>query len=377
MKYPQFKLESYLAKREFVAPYNLCASDLETHSMHEIIQMADKEGKKLWEDLELSYTETEGNPLLRDEVSKLYTNEVHAENILCFAGAEEGIYCAFQTLLTSQDHAIVITPCYQSLESIPASISLVTKVKLEYEKNWQLDIHTVEKAIRSNTKLIIINFPHNPTGALISAQQQQELIALARKHNLWIFSDEVYRLLEINPEDRIAPFASVYERGISLSVMSKAYGLAGLRIGWIACQDTKLLKQMNELKHYLSICNSAPSEILALIALRASNKIHERNQMIMNKNLLLLEDFFQEYNEWFEWVKPKGGCIGYPLFKGKGTIEQFADALLNEQGALILPSTIYEENSKHFRIGFGRKSFPIGLEKFIAFIEKYKNQWNE
>ena len=169
----------------------------------------------------------------------------------------------------------------------------------------------------------------------------------------------------------------IYEKGISLSVMSKAWGLAGLRIGWIACQDSELLAKMNEVKHYLSICNSAPSEILSLIALRASAKIHERNRRLMQDNLKQLDHFFEEYANWFEWVRPKGGCIGYPLFKGNISIEKIADDLLQQFGVLILPSAIYDDNSNHFRISFARRSLPQVLEKFVQFIEKNKNQWRQ
>lgn len=375
MKYPEFKLESYLAEREFTAPFNLCASDLEAHTMPEILAMADKEGWDLWNQLNLCYTETRGHPLLREEISKLYGAAIDREHILCFAGAEEGIYCMFQALLQAEDHAVVVTPCYQSLESVPATLCSVTKVALNYQKGWELDVEKIKAAIQSNTKVLIVNFPHNPTGALITKKTQIELIELARAHGLWIFSDEVYRLLEVNPDDRLPAFASLYEKGISLSVMSKAYGLAGLRIGWIACQDAQLLGKMNEVKHYLSICNSAPSEILSLIALRAGDKIHERNRSLMKENLQQLDRFFEEYHNWFEWIRPKGGCIGYPLFKGSIPIGKVADEVLQQVGVLILPSDIYDDQSNHFRMSFGRKSLPQALGQFIQFIEKNKFKW--
>jgi aspartate/methionine/tyrosine aminotransferase len=377
MKYPEFKLESYLAIREFIAPFNLCASDLETHSMREIIEMADQESLDLWNHLNLGYTETQGYPLLREEISKLYGEHIDQKQILCFAGAEEGVYCCFQALLESNDHAVVVTPCYQSLESLPSTICSTTKIPLQHQNSWELDVGKIADAIQPNTKVLVVNFPHNPTGALITKDTQLALIELARKHGLWIFSDEVYRLLEVNPSDRLPPFASIYEKGISLSVMSKAYGLAGLRIGWIACQDTNLLAKMNEIKHYLSICNSGPSEVLSLIALRASDKIHERNRRLMQDNLQQFDRFFEEHQSWFEWVRPKGGCIGYPLFKGNIPIEKIADDLLQQFGVLILPGTIYDDSANHFRVSFGRKSLPQALERFVQFIEKNKSKWRK
>ncbi|MCC5832691.1 MAG: pyridoxal phosphate-dependent aminotransferase [Chlamydiales bacterium] len=377
MKYPVFKLENYLAKREFIAPFNLCASDVETHSMREIIEMADQESFNLWNGLNLGYTETQGNPLLREEIRKLYGEEINQKEILCFAGAEEGVYCSFQALLESNDHAVVVTPCYQSLESLPSSICSTTKVPLQYQKRWELDIEEIANAIQPNTKVLVVNFPHNPTGALITKDTQLALVELARKHGLWIFSDEVYRLLEVNPADRILPFASIYEKGISLSVMSKAYGLAGLRIGWIACRESSLLEKMNEIKHYLSICNSGPSEVLALMALRASEKIYECNRSLLQDNLKQFDHFFEKYQNWFEWIRPKGGCIGYPLFKGALPIEKIADDLLEQSGVLILPGNIYDDKSNHFRVSFGRKSLPQALERFTQFIEKNQIKWRK
>lgn len=370
MKYPEFKLETYFATREFSAPYNLCASDVETHTMNEVLQMADEETLGLWNQLELNYTEPKGLPELLREISYIYGPNISDENVLCFAGAEEGIYCMAQVLLKPTDHAIVITPCYQSLESLPASICSITKVSLKFQEQWKIDINAIKEAIKPNTKLLVINFPHNPSGALIAKEEQKELIQLARKHDLWIFSDEVYRLLEFNITDRLMPIASVYEKGISLSVMSKAYGLAGLRIGWVACQQTEILDAMGELKHYLSICNSAPSEVLALIALRASDKIHSRNHTLLLNNFELLKNFFKTYSGLFEWIQPKAGCIGYPLFKGRQSVDRFADELLDDFGVLILPSSVYDEAGNHFRIGFGRKTLPESLGQLSRFIEK-------
>ncbi|MBB64005.1 MAG: aminotransferase [Waddliaceae bacterium] len=377
MKYPEFKLENYLSKREFVAPFNFCASDLESHSMEKIIQMAGNEEKKLWNNLDLHYTETKGLAQLRQEIANIYHSSIQSEHILCFAGAEEGIYSMAHALLKPNDHAIIITPCYQSLEALPSSICETTNIALKYSEQWRIDLSRIENAIQKNTKLIVINFPHNPTGTLITHEQQKNLVALARKHNIWIFSDEVYRLLERDPNQRLPAIASIYEKGLSLSVMSKAYGLAGLRIGWIACQNEEALEKIAQVKHYLSICNSAPSEILSLMALRSKEKIFERNKQLMNRNLQLLELFFEEYSEWFEWVPPQGGCIAYPLFKGETSIDVIADELLNQKGVLILPSSIYDHSENHFRISFGRSSMPDALERFIEYIDQNKKKWKK
>lgn len=375
MKYPDFKLESYLAEREFSGPLNLCGSDLETHTLEELLQLADLESLALWQKLALSYTEPKGHPLLREEISKQYWPQADKEGILCFAGAEEGIFCMAHALLEKGDHAVVVTPCYQSLQSLPATLASVTTVPLRQEEGWRLDLSKMEKAIQANTKLIILNVPHNPTGGTISASQQQGIIELARKQDLWIFCDEVYRYLELDPVDRLPPIASVYEKGLSLNVMSKAYGLAGLRIGWVASQNKQILGRMGEVKHYLSICNSAPSEILALMALRASRTLLSRNLEIMHENLKGLKVFFNTYVDWFEWVPPKAACIAFPRFKATLSIEQMADELLREVNVLILPGSVFDYPGNHFRISFGRKNMAEALMRFSKFIDKNKKNW--
>lgn len=371
---PVFKLEDYLSTREFRAPYMLCASDAETHSMTELLNMADDESANLWNKLTLNYTEPYGLPILLKEIAGLYGDAINLENILSFAGAEEAIYCACHALLSEIDHAIVITPCYQSLESIPSSLCDVTKIQLRHEDGWRLDLDKVKEAIKPNTKLLLINYPHNPTGALLTKEEQAALINLARAHNIWIFSDEVYRMLELSEQDRLPMMVDQYEKGLSLGVMSKAFGLAGLRVGWIAFQSKDILQKMSGLKHYLSICNSAPSEVLSLIALRNKDKILDRNLGIMKNNILLLDLFFEDYAHMVEWVRPKGGCIGFPKLKAPISAYDFSEDLLNAKGVVTLPHTVYDFEENHFRVGFGRKNMPAALQLMRDFIDSRK-EW--
>jgi len=368
MKLSDFKLESYFAKWEFKAQKLLCASDSESWLMQDLIKMADNECRNLWNALSLSYTETQGMPLLRKEIAKIYQQN-DAANILCFAGGQEGIFCALSALLSKEDHAIVITPCYQSLQSLPEALcQKVSLVPLNFENSWDLDISAIEKAICSNTSMIIMNYPHNPTGALISAEQQQALITLARKHNLIIFCDEVYRYLEIKQEDRLPAIADVYEKGISLSVMSKSYGLGGLRIGWLASQDQKIVQQIAQLKHYTSLCNSAPSEILTLIALRNSTTLIERNRKIMLNNQKILFDFLDRHNALFSYHKPKAGPICFALIKSEEDSEAFCMRVLEKTGILLLPGTVFNYGKSAIRLSFARKDMPEVLNTFEAFL---------
>lgn len=365
---PDFKLETFFSKWEFNAKYHMCASDMESMTLQDLLNLGTEQDKEDWNQLNFKYIETCGSPKLRSAVANSYS-KLSSENILAFAGAEEGLYVAMHCILKKDDHAIIITPNYQSSETIPASICDVSGIGLEADNNWNLDVQKIKDAIRPNTRLISINFPHNPTGKIISKQTLNDLIDIVRQRGIYLFSDEVYRLMERSNNIRLPQVADLYEKGLSLNVMSKSYGLPGLRIGWIASQDLNLLHQMEKMKHYLSICNSSPSEFLAVIALQASADILSRNHKIIDDNLKLLNPFFAQNRDLFEWNEPDGGCIGYPKYLGSEGVMAFCERLIKEHGIMLLPGSIYDSAngpspSNHFRIGYGRKAVKEGLRKF-------------
>jgi len=371
-----FALETYFSKWEFSARHHMTASDAQSMSLAELLEMASLPPDTL-NSLHLGYTETWGAPDLRAAIAQTYEH-MRAENILCFAGAEEGVYAAMRVLLSQDDHAIVVVPNYQAAETLPLEICSVTGVALDAGNGWQLDIDDIEAAIQPNTKLVSVCFPNNPTGKIIAAEDWAKLISLCRKHGLYLFSDEVYRLLELDGSKRIVQAADAYEKGLSLNVMSKAYGLPGLRIGWIACQDKELLLRLERYKHYLSICNSAPSERLAVIALGVREKILAKNLALMRRNIAKLDSFFADYSKLFDWSHPDGSCIAYPKFTGRGGVDAFCADLVEDSGVLLLPASIYTSElmatpEGHFRIGFGRKGIEEGLSAFRDYLERKHN----
>lgn len=368
-----FALEVYLAKWEFAAKHHLTASDAESMSLSSLLKFATPVDRAAWERLHLGYTQTQGSPALRAEIARTY-ERVTAEDVLCFAGAEEAIYATMQVLLTPADHAVAITPNYQAAETIPLSICEVTGVPLEADDNWSLDPDRLRDALRPNTRVVSINFPNNPTGKILPRDTYQAVIELCRSRGIWIFSDEVYRLIERDPAIRMTQAVDAYERGISLNVMSKAYGLPGLRIGWLALRDRELLLRLEHFKHFLSICNSAPSEQLALIALKARGQILERNRHIVRDNLVVLDEFFACFPELFDWRRPDGSCVAFVRYRGTDGVEAFTSRLIEEAGVLLLPSSIYRSEltpvpDQYFRVGFGRKAVPAGVAALQRWVE--------
>lgn len=367
-----FALERYFSKWEFTAQYHMTASDIESLSLSELLSMASPEDQTAFDSLGLGYTETYGHPELREEIAKTY-DTASPLDILCFAGAEEGVYIAMRVLLNKEDHAVVVVPNYQAAETIPLDICEVTGVPLDENDHWALDMDRVRQALKPNTRLISINFPNNPTGAILDRSRFDELIHLCREKDLYLFSDEVYRLMERNPAIRLPQAADVYEKGLSLNVMSKAYGFPGLRIGWIMTKDRTLLQKMEGYKHYLSICNSAPAERLAIIALKARDRILDQNRRLVNTNAEKLTVFFDEFPNRFDWYRPDGGCVGFPRYKGPEGTDAFCEDLINKTGILLLPPKIYhsellETPQDRFRIGFGRKNMDKGLEVFHDYL---------
>ncbi len=368
-----FELETYFSKWEFKARYHMTASDIQSMKLEELLDLASEEDREKFMHLHLGYTETWGLPELRREIADTYDTAA-PEDVLCFAGAEEGVYVAMRALLKKGDHAIVIVPNYQAAETIPLDICEVTGVPLDPENNWALDVESLRQALRPNTKLVSINFPNNPTGAVPELSKFNALVDLCRERGIYLFSDEVYRLVEKSPEIRLPQAADCYEKGLSLNVISKAYGFPGLRIGWIVCRDHEVLQRMERYKHYLSICNSAPSELLTLMALRARQVILERNRALVNSNAEKLTAFFGEFPHLFDWRRPEGGCVAFPAWLGPESTDEFCEKLVEKTGVLLLPPRIYRSELlrvswNRFRIGFGRRGIEEGLGVFREYLK--------
>lgn len=371
MKLNEFKLERYFAQYEFKAKYLLSNSDCEATSVGELLDLEPGAAEKL-HDVWLGYTESAGDPLLRQGIAKLYET-MQASDILVHSGAEEAIFNFMNSVLEPGDHVIVHYPCYQSLFEVAAGLGCeITRWEADEQAGWELELEFLWSALRDNTKAIIINSPHNPTGYLMSRDKLEQIVKFARENDLILFADEVYRGLEYNEAERLPAACDLYDKAVSLGVMSKSLGLPGLRIGWVATHSRRIYAKMAAFKDYLTICNSAPSEYLATLALRHTETLLNRNRAIALANLSLLDNFFERYSHVLEWVKPKAGAIGFVRFKAGESVEKFCTELVEQKGVMLLPSTTYDYANRHFRLGFGRKNMPEALAVLEEFLqEKY------
>ena len=366
MRIDEFKLERYFARYEFNTEYLLGSSDCESVAIQDLLNLEEGSQEKFHQ-LWLGYTESQGSPPLRNQISTIY-QETPADQIIVHSGAEEAIFTFMQAALEPGDHLVVHWPCYQSLFEIARSIGCeITLWEAKEENRWELDPEDLPSLIQSNTKAIVINTPHNPTGYLMSKEAYQSTWKIASSRGILLFCDEVYRESEHDPNTRLPAASDLGDLGVSLGVTSKTYGLAGLRIGWIASQNRDLLKRIALVKDYTTICNSGPSEFLAELALKHRKKLAARNLEIIKSNLQLLDSFFARFPEHFRWIRPDAGPIAFPKYL-RGEVEDFCVNLVQSHGVMLLPGTMYDHPGNHFRIGFGRMNMPQALARLEDYL---------
>jgi len=368
MKIPPFLLERYFAKYEFNAPYLLSPSDCEPFTLQEMLEMASPKSRQLWERLWLGYTESQGLPALREAIASLYDN-LSAADILTLV-PEEGIFIAMNVLLEPGDHVVTTFPAYQSLYQIAKSSACRVSSWLPRFDGGRavFELSDLEALLEDNTRLLVINFPNNPTGALPDRQTFERLMSLAEERGITVFSDEMYRGLEYQPEQRLPSVCERLKHAVSLSGVSKTYSLPGLRIGWLATRDEQLYDQLATFKDYTTICSSAPGEILSLIALQNSEQIIIRNLDIISSNLDLLDNFFANYPELFKWQRPQAGSIAFPEYIGPGTVDDLCAELIEAQGVMLAPGSAFDFPGSRFRVGFGRRNLPEALLRLKTFL---------
>ena len=364
----QFELERYFARHEFSAKYLLGSSDPEAMSVEALLafEPGSESGlKKLW----LGYTESLGDPALRRDIAALYES-VTPEQVLVFTGAEEPIFAFMHAVLEPEDHIVVHFPGYQSHYSVAESRGIeVSHWHGDPAHNWAPDLSELPKQIKHNTKAILICTPHNPSGYLFDRASWQQVIEIARQRGLYLFCDEVYRGSEHDPAYRLPHLADHYEKGVSLNCLSKNCGLAGLRIGWIATRDQHVYNRLAAFKDYLTICNCAPGEYLAGIAVRNIDRIFDEQRVRLVRNLDLLEDFFRRYENLFSWQRPHAGTVTFPGYLGGSALE-FCDRLVAESGIMLIPGPFFDMPGEYLRFGYGRASFAEALGRLAEYLDR-------
>jgi aspartate/methionine/tyrosine aminotransferase len=364
-----FALERYFAPYELSVPFLFSSSDCEPLSLEHLLTLADEETASLWKELRLAYTDAQGLPLLRREIARLY--EGISEDDVIVVVPEEGIFLAMHAILRPGDHVITTFPGYQSLYEVARDIGCAVDRWMPDESDgWRFDPAALERLARPETRLLVINFPHNPTGYHPPRSEFLRVLTWAKDRGIRVFSDEMYRLLEFDSADRLPSAVDDHDRAVVLSGMSKSFGLAGLRIGWLATHDRTVLDRVKELRDYTTICSSAPSEVLALIGLRAREVIVSEHLTRIRSNLSLLGRFFTDNPRFATCVLPRAGSVCLARLETGEPASAFCKRIVEDAGIMVVPSSVFEFGDRHIRIGFGRKTFPDVLQRFEQFVAR-------
>ena len=369
MKFAPFKIENFFRQHEFSAPFGISQSDSEPLTLDELLTYASPERRRQFETLWLGYTETQGHPELRRSIADMHDG-IDARDVIEVV-PEEGVFLPMNSLLSAGDHVVAMQPSFQSLWEIARA----TGCELSFWQQrrtadgWQFDVDELERLIRPDTRMLIINFPHNPSGYLPSRADFERVVELARRQNLILFSDEIYRFTEHDAGLRLPSACELYERAIVLGGLSKCFGLPGLRVGWLITRDAGLSHELQEMKSYTTICGSAPSEILALIALENREALCARSINIVRANIDVCHEFFGRYPDLFWIAYPQCGTITLVELAADMPVGDFAAAALREAGVMVLPAEIMLFEGNYFRLGLGRRSLPQALERLEPVIQ--------
>lgn len=317
----------------------------------------------------MNYGHHRGLPELQEAICE-GSNILKTEDVLVTAGAAQALYLVATTLLNPEDHLIVVRPNYGTNLETPRGIRCgMSVIDLSFESGFQPDIDQIQKAIRSNTKLISITHPHNPTGVFVSQSTIDSLIELGEKQGCYLLIDETYR--HLNFKTPLLPyFAEKSNRVISVSSLSKAFGAPGIRIGWIISQDTKLQHDLLAAKEQMIISNSVVDEYIAFQIFLQKEKLLKEVHSTLKTNYQIVEDWLKGNEAIFEWVAPDAGAVVFPRIKESIQVDfsKFYDRLYSHYHTVVGGGHWFEQNKRYMRIGFGyptAQELRTGLENVM------------
>lgn len=297
----------------------------------------------------LRYGYHKGNPRLRELIAEDYSG-LSGENIAVTTGAAEANFAVIVSIIDSDDHMIVEHPNYPSNYEVPSSLRLnFDYIALRFEEKFRLNLERLESLLRDNTKLVSITSPNNPTGSTLSEKELLELIDLAESNNFYLLLDETYRELDFGKPP--PPAASLSSKAISISTMSKAYGLPGIRIGWVATADKSIIDTVCAVREQLTICNSSISEVIAEAALKKKDDLLKETRNRVKTNFTILKEWLSKQKS-LDWVPPSGGVVCFPRYKS--STEKLCRILVEKYRTFVIPGYCFGLD-EFFRIGFGGK----------------------
>ncbi len=373
MKFEQFALERWMTTWELAVTHDICESGIKPLSIADIMNLIpENEADALEHDLHalpLGYSEARGTERLRTTLAATYAGTT-AENILVTTGAIEANFLLFNALSRPGDHVVAIEPAYQQLGSVPAGLGAeVDRISVIHEDGHYLDIDELAKLVRPETRLIVVNTPHNPTGCMMSDDDLQRLVEIARASDAWILCDEAYRWIQ-HPggADIPAPMRGRYEKGISVGTVSKPFGVPGLRIGWFAA-PAEIVQQAWAMRDYISLSPAKLSDVIAECVIRNRDAIFARNSVIIAANLATATDWFADNADLATWQPPQAGLLAMMRYTAEIDSTTLANRLAEEVGVMLAPGDTFGMPGT-LRIGIGQdpQIFAEGLEMTARFL---------
>ncbi|KPJ22027.1 aminotransferase [Streptococcus phocae] len=349
MKLPVFGVEEWLNQHEKKAVHNIAESSISSLSLAELFELTQTNPEAFYQTLhhkQLDYGWIEGSPEFKKAVAALYQNQ-ETDNILQTNGATGANFLVIYALISEGDHVIAHYPSYQQLYDIPASLGAeVDYWHTKESLNWLPDLEELKTLIRPNTKLITINNANNPTGAFMDRAYLEKLVAIAKAHDIYILSDEVYHSFA---SDRLIAIADLYDKGISVNSMSKTFSIPGIRVGWLAASQS-ICQQLVGYRDYTMICAGVFDDMVATLALTHVDAILARNRHIVATNLAILDQWVQQ-EEKASYRKPPLVSTAFVKLAIDIPIEDFALSLLNDYQTLVVPGNRFQQ-PQHVRIGY-------------------------
>ncbi len=371
MRIDKFELELWMNQHELNVQFDIAESGISPLSTQELFAFAGEHAQKSLAAMPLGYNDANGSLALREEIAKTYAT-AKPENILITIGAIEANFLLFNAILEPGDHVVAPYPAYQQLYSVPQAIGCdVSFWHSRPENKFQFDLDELKKLVTPKTKLIVINFPHNPTGTTLTESQLEEVYSIAEAAGALLLSDEAYRWLTIPGSTYEVPLAfDLGPAAISVGTMSKPFGLPGLRIGWMVA-SRELIERCRTMRHYVSLCPGKADDFLAMIALRNKEKIFARNAEIITENLSVLEPWLDKHSDLVSWNRPQAGLLGMLHYSADVPSRQLADRLATDYSTLLAPGSVFGLEN-HLRLGFG--NFPALFKQGIAAVERCFNE---
>lgn len=362
MDMSKFLVDAYFTEYESKAKYMMGSSDPESLPLKEAVTDLSE-----YADEPLGYALGNGYLPLREKLSALYET-VTPDQIAMMNGGEETIYVTMRALLKPGDEIVVQMPSYQSLSVIAKEIGCsIIEYRPGFEQNWAFNLEMLKAKITPQTRLLILNYPHNPTGACLTDSEMSAIVNLCRAHNLYLIADEVYRFLRMDENCSDASFADLYENAVALGSFSKTFAAPGLRLGWVATKSPELMHKLLAYRHFTSTCSNLPCQWIASELLNRKGEIMQRNNAIVRRNAALLKAFVQQHADLFAYVPPKGATMAYvKLLDGQSAMD-FCMEILEHTGVLIVPSSVLESSDEYLRVGLCRESFP----KCVRLVNEY------